>query len=65
MSRGRGYNVCDVCGEAYDCGERHECEGPTAAPARERPVDKHLAACLRAGQYVQPGFRLKGREARK
>lgn len=57
--RGGGY-FCDICGESYDAGERHECEGPPQErePERPRRVDKHLEACRRAGQYVQPGFRL-------
>lgn len=54
----RGYNVCQVCGEAYDCGERHECPGPVEERPRTERVDKHLEACRRAGQYRQPGCKL-------
>lgn len=54
----RQYNVCPVCEEAYDCGERHVCEGPPLPKAAAPRVDKHLEACRRMGQYVQPGFRL-------
>ena len=51
-------NYCDVCGETYDYGERHDCPGPATEPVRVRPVDKHLEACRRVGAYVQPGYRL-------
>lgn len=62
MARGRGYNVCPVCQEAYDCGELHVCEGPTPEPEPPRRVDKHLEACRRMGQYVQPGYTLPRRK---
>lgn len=57
-NRGGGY-FCEICGESYDAGERHVCEGPAPAPVEPRRVDKHLEACLRLGHYVQPGFRLR------
>lgn len=43
----RQYNVCPVCEEAYDCGERHVCEGPPPPKAAVPRVDKHLEACRR------------------
>lgn len=60
MARHRGYNVCEVCGESYDAGERHECEGPSSTTelVRTERVDKHLEACRRYGHYVQPGFKV-------
>lgn len=51
-------NYCDVCGESFDFGERHVCPGPPPEPMKPKRVDKHLEACQRMGQYVQPGFRL-------
>lgn len=54
---GGGY-VCEVCGESYDAGERHVCEGPPVETERPRRVDKHLEACRRMGMYVQPGYTL-------
>ncbi len=57
MARGQ-YRTCQVCGESYDCGEVHHCEGP-AEPTPRRKVDKHLEACQRRGFYVQPGFRVE------
>lgn len=56
MARGQ-YRTCEVCGENYDCGERHECEGP-AEPRKPQKVDKHLELCRRRGMYVQPGYKL-------
>lgn len=58
MGRGQ-YRTCPVCGENYDCGERHECEGPPPEPTQRRKVDKHLEMCRRRGFYVQPGFRVE------
>lgn len=57
MGRGQ-YRTCPACGENYDCGEIHHCEGPVEPPKVER-VDKHLEACRRLGQYVQPGYTLE------
>lgn len=56
MGRGQ-YRHCPVCGENYDCGEIHHCEGPVEPPKVER-VDKHLEVCKRLRQYVQPGYTL-------
>lgn len=58
--RGGGY-YCEVCGESYDAGERHECEGPPQEQPKPRREDKHLEACRRLGHYVQPGFKLERR----
>lgn len=56
------FKVCPDCGAALDPGELCDCrEHPPAQGVPYRPKDKHLAACRRAGQYVQPGFRLPGR----
>lgn len=57
MARGQ-YRTCPVCGENYDCGEVHRCEGP-GEPGKPQKVDKHLEACMRLGMYVQPGYRLE------
>ena len=57
MARGQ-YRTCPVCGENYDCGEAHHCEGPTGPMPRQK-VDKHLELCRRRGFYVQPGFKLE------
>lgn len=35
MGRGQ-YRHCPVCGENYDCGEIHHCEGPVEPPKVER-----------------------------
>lgn len=56
MARGQ-YRTCPVCGENYDCGEVHHCEGPVE-PRKPQKVDKHLELCRRRGMYVQPGYRL-------
>ncbi len=59
MARGQ-FRTCQVCGENYDCGEIHHCEGPVEPrPEPPRKVDKHLEMCRRWGFYVQPGFRVE------
>ena len=59
MARGQ-FRTCQVCGENYDCGEIHHCEGPVEPrPEPPRKVDKHLELCRRRGFYVQPGFKLE------
>lgn len=64
MRRYGGYNTCPVCGENYDCGEIHRCEGHPPEPPKAERVDKHREACERLGQYVQPGYRI-GYERRR
>ncbi len=51
--------ICPQCGESYDAGDRHVCDPEPYQGKPYRPMDKHLAACRRAGQYVQPGFRTR------
>ncbi len=54
------YRVCPNCGAALDPGEVCDCRDHPQAPTKPyRPMDKHLAACRRTGQYVQPGFRTR------
>lgn len=56
------YKTCPDCGAALDPGEVCDCRDHPQAPAKPyRPMDKHLAACRRKGQYIQPGFRAPGR----
>ena len=50
----RGYNVCQECGESYDCGEIHRCDGERVSRQPEKKEDKHLELCQRRGIYVQP-----------
>lgn len=51
--------TCPDCGEALDAGEVCECQkGEVYRGKPYRQLDKHLEACLRAGQYVQPGYTL-------
>lgn len=58
-TQGRGYRICPECGEAYDCGEIHRCEGPAPEPPKPPRRDPHLEACRRLGMYVQPGYQLR------
>lgn len=50
--RHRGYNVCQVCGEAYDCGERHECPGLV----EESPGESGLLAAGASAPWRRGGF---------
>ncbi len=53
------YKTCPYCGENYDAGDRHVCDPEPYQAKPYRPMDKHLAACRRKGQYIQPGFRTR------
>lgn len=56
------YRTCPVCGAALDPGEVCDCREREPYQGKPyRPADKHLAACRRAGQYVQPGYRVPRR----
>lgn len=53
------YRECPDCGAALDPGEVCECQRGVVYQGRPyRRADKHLEACRRMGQYVQPGCRL-------